>query len=101
LPEHECAAIGNEDLGYVGELRRSGRSLVSARLQPAETAAKVRVRNGSVIVSDEPLVGEERLSGFHLIDARDLNDAIRIVAKMPRARLGCIDVRPLEECGPR
>ena len=99
LPEQESSTIADEDLGYLDELRRSGRCLASARLQPAETAATIRVHNGSVFISDAPAIREkERLGGFHLIDARDLNDAIRIAAKMPRARLGWIEVRPLEEC---
>jgi hypothetical protein len=102
LPERESVAIANADCHYLRDLQGSGQSVVSARLQPAETAATVRVRNGSVFIANGPVVGTtERLSGIHLIDARDLNDAIRIVAKMPRARLGWIDVWPVEECGPR
>jgi hypothetical protein len=96
---HESATLTDEDLEYLADLQVSGHSLASARLQPAETAATVRVRNGTVFISDALSVGEERLGGFHLIDARDLNDAIRITAKMPWARLGWIEVRPLEECG--
>jgi hypothetical protein len=99
LPEQESASITDVDLAYLEELQRSGRCLASARLQPAEMAATIRVHNGSVFISDAPVVGvREQLGGFHLIDARDLNDAIRIAAKMPRARLGWIEVRPLEEC---
>jgi hypothetical protein len=102
LPEHECSAITDEDFDYLEELQRSGHCLASARLQPPETAATIRVHNGSVFISDALVVGtKERLGGFHLIDARDLNDAIRIAAKMPMARLGWIEVRPLEECDPR
>ena len=96
---HESATLTDEDREYLADLQVSGRSLASARLQPAETAATVRVRNGSVFISDALSIGaKERLGGFHLIDARDLNDAIRIAAKMPWARLGSIEVRPLEEC---
>lgn len=103
LPEDESSTIANEDRDhhYLEELQRSGHCLASARLQPAETAATIRVRNGSVFISDVPVGSNERLGGFHLIDARDLNDAIRIAAKMPGARLGWIEVRPLEECDPR
>ena len=102
LPEHEFAAIAGEELAYLSELQLSGYCVVSARLQPAETAVTVRVRNGLLSISDGPVVGaSERLGAFHLIDARDLNDAIRIAAKMPRARLGWIEVRPLEECDHR
>jgi hypothetical protein len=101
LPEHESSTIRDEELEYLQELQRSGHSLASARLQPAETAATIRVHNGSVFISDALVVGaKERLGGFHLIDARDLNDAIRIAAKMPWARLGSVEVRPLEECHP-
>jgi len=100
LPEHESAAIADENRDYVGELQMSGHCVVSAGLQPAGSAVTVRVRNGSLLISDGPVVGTtERLGSFHLIDARDLNDAIRIAAKMPRARLGWIELRPLEECG--
>ncbi len=102
LPDHEFATIADDDLDYVEELRLDGHGVVSARLQPPETAVTVQVRNGSVFLSDGPVSGmNARLGGFHLIDARDLNDAIRIAAKMPRARLGCIELRPLEECDPR
>jgi hypothetical protein len=101
LPGHESSTITDEELDYLEELQRSGHCLASARLQAAETAATIRVHNGSVFISDAPVGSNERLGGFHLIDARDLNDAIRIAAKMPRARLGWIEVRPLEECDPR
>ena len=102
LLEQRSATIADEDLDYLEELRGSGHCLASARLQPPETVATIRVYNGSVFISDAPVVGaQERLGGFHLIDARDLNDAIRIAAKMPRARLGWIEVRPLAECDPR
>jgi hypothetical protein len=101
LPEQESSTIALEDLDYLEELQTSGHCLASATLQPAETAATIRVHNGSVFISDAPVGSNERLGGFYLIDARDLNDAIRIAAKMPRARLGWIEVRPLEECDPR
>jgi hypothetical protein len=100
LPEQESSTIAHEDLDYLEKLQRSGHCLASAKLQPAETAATIRVHNGSVFISDTPVGSQERLGGVHLIDARDLNDAIRIAAKMPRARLGWIEVRPLEECRP-
>jgi hypothetical protein len=98
LAEHESEFIATEDLEYLGELERSGHFIAAARLQPAETATTIRVRNGSVFISDGAAGTKERLGAFYLIDARDLNDAIRIAAKMPAARLGSIEVRPLEEC---
>lgn len=101
LPERESSTIGDEDRVYLDELRSSGHCLASVRLQPAETAATICVHNGSVFISDAAAGSKERLGAVHLIDARDLNDVIRIAGKMPSARLGCIEVRPLEECEPR
>ena len=101
LPEQESSTSADEDFDYLEELQRSGHCLASARLQPPETAATIRVYNGSVFIADAAVGSNERLRGFHLIDARDLNDAIRIAAKMPRARLGWIEIRPLAQCDPR
>jgi hypothetical protein len=98
LPATDAAGA---DLDELGELRQSGRYIASARWQPAESATTVRVRDGTVFVSGGPVAETtERLGGFYLIDARDLNDAIRITAKMSGARLGWIEVRPLVECDP-
>ena len=97
----ESAVASDDDLDELAELERSGHSVASARLQPAETAATIRVRDGAMFISDGPEHGTtERLSAFYLIDARDLNDAIRIAAKMSSARLGWIEVRPVMECDP-
>jgi hypothetical protein len=100
LAELESECIAAENLEYLGELERSGHSVAAARLQPAETATTIRVRDGSVFIANGAAGARERLGAFYLIDARDLNDAIRIAAKMPWARLGWIEVRPLEECDP-
>jgi hypothetical protein len=99
-PQRE-STVAAEDCDDLVELEWNGHFVASARLQPAETAATVRVRNGTTFISDSPEIGTtKRLSAFYLIDARDLNDAIRIVAKMSSARLGWIEVRPLMECHP-
>jgi len=99
LPECKSESIAAENLEYIWELEQRGHSIAAARLQPAETAATIRVRDGSVFISNGVAAGaKERLGAFYLIDAWDLNDAIRIAAKMPAARLGWIEVRPLEEC---
>ena len=64
LPGHELAAITDEDRDELAELQRSGNCLASARLQPAEMAATVRVRNGSLFVSDGPIVRDEGAIGW-------------------------------------
>jgi hypothetical protein len=97
----ESAVAAGQDLDDLVELQQSAHFVASARLQPAATATTVRVRDGAMFISDGPEIGTtERLSAFYLIDARDLNDAIRIAAKMSSARLGWIEVRPLMNCDP-
>jgi hypothetical protein len=89
MDDHECLAF---DQG----LRDSGHCVASEALQPVETATTVRVRNGKVSVSDGPFAEtKEALAGFYLIDARDLNEAIQLASKIPPARVGSIEVRPV------
>ncbi len=102
LPEDEYAAIVDDVLDYREELRQSGHYIASSPLQPVRTATTIRVRNGRVSITDGPFAEtREQLGGFYLIEARDLNDAIRVASKIPSARIGCIEVRPLREPGPQ
>ena len=79
-------------------MRKSGHYVAAEALQPVKTARTVRVRNGKTSITDGPFAEtKEQLGGFYLIEARDLNDAIRVASKMPSARIGCIEVRPLKE----
>ena len=89
--------LRNETLSYVQRLKSRG-SLISAEaLQSVTTATTVRVRSGTVSLTDGPFAEtKEQLGGFFLIEARDLNDAIQIASGWPSARLGCIEVRPVE-----
>ncbi len=94
-------AIAGEVLDYREELRQSGHLIASSPLQPVQSATTIRVRNGTVSITDGPFAEtKEQLGGFYLIEARDLNDAIRVAAKMPSARLGSIEIRPLKELDP-
>lgn len=98
LPQSEYDAIVNEVLDYREELRSGGHYITSDGLQSVHTATTIRVRNGKVSITDGPFAEtREQLGGFYLIEARDLNEAIRLASKMPPARLGCIEVRPLRE----
>jgi hypothetical protein len=82
-------------------LKADGVLVAAEALQPAETAATVRVRYGSMMTTDGPFAEtKEQLAGFYLIDARDLNDAILIASKIPPAREGSIEVRPVRELTP-
>jgi len=98
LPERELAALINESMEYDDELRRSGHLVESRVLQPTESATTVRVRNGRVSMTDGPFVEtKEWLSGYILLDARDLNEALQLVSKIPSGRYGSIEVRPVRE----
>ena len=89
MDDHEC-------LAYDQGLRDSGRCLASEALQPIETATTLRVRNGKLSVSDGPFAEtKEQLAGFYLVEARDLNEAIQLASKIPPARVGSIEVRPV------
>jgi hypothetical protein len=91
IPDSECATCG-------AGLRQSGFLVAAEALQPVETATTVRVRNGKVSVTDGPFAEtKEQLAGFYLIEARDLNDAIQVASKIPPARTGSIEVRPIRE----
>lgn len=79
-------------------LRERGYVVASAPLAPVATATTVRVRNGEVSVTDGPFAEtKEQLGGFYMIEARDLNEAIRVASKIPPARIGSIEVRPVRE----
>jgi len=97
LPGAEWEALRRETLDYVEELRRGGSLLAAEPLQSVRTAATVRLRDGRLSVTDGPFAEtRETLGGFFLIEAADRQEAIRIAARWPSARLGSIEVRPLE-----
>ena len=94
VPDRECANCGQG-------LKDSGMLLAAEPLHPVDTAATVRVRNGKTSVTDGPFAEtKEQLAGFYLIEARDLNEAIQVAAKIPPAREGSIEVRPVRELNP-
>jgi len=83
---------------YIEEIRRSGHYLGCNRLLPPAAATTLRVRDGKVAVTDGPWVEtKEQLGGYFLIEARDLNEAIRVAARIPGAKIGCVEVRPVAE----
>jgi hypothetical protein len=75
---------------------RSGNFKAGDRLQPTTTATTVRVRDGKTLTTDGPFAEtREQLGGYYLIDAKDLDEALAIAAKIPGARFGSIEVRPI------
>jgi len=99
LDEKKLDAVPDSDCKAYGEgLRNSGHSIAAEALQPVHTATIVRVRNGNLSVTDGPFAEtKEQLAGFYLIDAKDLNEAIQLASKIPPAREGSIEVRPVRE----
>lgn len=98
LSGSEWDLLRSEILAYVEELRKRGRMISAEALQSIQTASTVRVRNGKVSITDGPFAEtKEQLGGFFLIDARDLNEAIQVASRWPSARLGSIEVRPIEK----
>jgi hypothetical protein len=95
-PPAESEAIMNEYFTFTADIQKNGKLVAGEALQPTVTATTVRVRNGKVSTTDGPFVEtKEQLGGFYLIEAKDLNDAIQVAAKIPSARLGAIEVRPV------
>ena len=83
---------------FIEEIQRSGHYLGCNRLQLPSTATTVRVRNGKVSTTDGPYVEtKEQLGGYYLIEAKDLNDALQVASRIPSAKLGTVEVRPIQE----
>lgn len=80
------------------QLHSRGQYLSALPLHPAATAVIVRVRDGQSFVTDGPFIEtREQIAGYFLIDARDLNEAVSIATRVPGARIGTVEVRPLIE----
>lgn len=96
LSEAEVGTITDQCLDYEDELQESGHFIAAEALEPVQTATTLRVRNGRTSMTDGPFAEtREQLGGFFMIDARDLNDALQVASKLPQARFGSIEVRPI------
>jgi hypothetical protein len=98
MPQDEYDEIMNDVFAYRDELRLNGHYIASSPLQSVQSATTIRVRHGKMTITDGPYAEtREQVGGFYLIEATDLNDAIRVASKMPPARIGTIEIRPLKE----
>jgi hypothetical protein len=96
--EDERRACMIESLGICEELAGQGKFIDAAPLQPVQTAATVRVRDGATIVTDGPFAETtEQLGGYYVLDLADLDEAIAVAARLPPAAKGTVEVRPLVE----
>jgi len=102
--EAEFSALGDKALGAITEeyaeftksIVQAGKFKAADRLKPVSTASTVRVRNGKTAITDGPFAEtREQLGGYYLVDAKDLDEAIAIAARIPSARHGSIEVRPI------
>lgn len=98
LPEGEFDTRMRGCLTHADELHDQGCLLASQQLEPAATARSFRVRNGRTTIVDGPFAEtKEMLAGFNLIEAADMDEAVRIAAEFPWAQTGCIEVRPVRD----
>lgn len=98
LPAGEYDRLMNGCIRHADELRADGRLIESQQLEDAPTAKSLRVRNGRASVTDGPFAEtKEILGGFNLIEAADIDEAIRIAAEFPWAKYGCLEVRPVRD----
>lgn len=96
LNEETRQRILDESIELTHQLHGNGQYVSASPLQPTSTAAIVRVRDGKPTVTDGPFVEtKEQLAGYFLINAKDLNEAILIANRVPGARIGTVEVRPL------
>ena len=98
MPKGESDKMMEEYFAFTEGIKQSGHLIKGDALQPTNTATTVRVRNGKIGTTDGPFAEtKEQLGGYYLIEAKDLNDAIQVAAKIPSARFGSIEVRPIVE----
>ena len=91
VDDRECVACG-------ATFREHGRLVAAEALQPVRTAKTVRVREGKVSITDGPYAeAKECVAGFYLLDAADMNEAVQMASKIPPARVGSVEVRPVRE----
>ena len=101
MTQHEWKSLNEECVACGESLRASGQMIGGNALQPVTTATSLRMRDGKMIITDGPFAEtKEQLAGFYMLDARDLNEAIQLASKIPPARLGCIEIRPIRELDP-
>ena len=82
---------------YTDDIRKSGHMIAGDSLMPTSTATTLRIRNGKLSTTDGPFAEtKEQLGGYYLIEAKDLNEAIKVAARIPGATTGSIEVRPIQ-----
>ena len=98
MTEADAEKHYEEYADFTKDIRQNGHFIGVNQLQPPAAAVTVRVRQGKVSTTDGPYAEtKEQLGGYYVIEARDLNEAIQVASKIPGARIGCVEVRPIAE----
>jgi hypothetical protein len=97
MSEADGNAFMGEYFAFTEAIKTSGHYISGEALKPVNTATTIRMRNGKMSTTDGPFAEtKEQLGGFYMIEARDLNDALQVASRIPSARYGSIEVRPIE-----
>ena len=97
MTREQGQAIMADYMAFTEGIKKSGHYVAGEALKPVNTATTVRMRNGKMSTTDGPFAEtKEQLGGFYMIEARDLNDALQVASRIPSARFGSIEVRPVE-----
>ena len=98
--QEQAASMFAEYMAYTDDIRKSGHMIAAEALQPTSSATTIRVRDGKVSTTDGPYAETKvQLGGFYLVEAKDLNDAIQVASRIPGAKHGAIEVRPVRSTG--
>ena len=101
LGQAALSAMTNEYAEFTKSIVQAGHFKAGDRLKPVSTASTVRIRNGKTLVTDGPFAEtREQLGGYYLVEAKNLDEALAIAARIPSAKLGSIEVRPIWTMGP-
>ena len=96
MPKAESDAFMGEYFAFTNDIKASGQYVAGEALHPVSTATTLRVRGDKTVTTDGPFAEtKEQLGGFYLIEAKDLNEALQVAAKIPSAKIGSIEVRPI------
>ena len=96
MPQADADEHYEEYREFTSNIRESGHFVDCNRLLPPSVAITIRVRKGKISSTDGPFVEtKEQLGGYYVIEARDLNEAIQVAAKIPGAARGCVEIRPI------
>ena len=96
MPKEKAAQLNTDYMKFTEDIKTSGHLRAGDALQPIHTATTVRVRDGKITTTDGPFAEtREQLGGYYLIEAKDLDEATQIAARIPSAQLGSIEIRPI------